>query len=216
MDLLDTEGLSEASVNSELLCSLEVRQQELERLNIAVAEKERMIGELELEINSKRDKISNIKEETQELKKYKAVLDRMVEWKLCEKTSDRAVFNLLYGSVQLEVVFESHTDKTQHTEMLVKKVGNIKFHLQLDERNSQDYACLVHNLIGQFIETKSNWLLHDVALVVSRCRTLGEEIHRLKKWGSLKLDIMEIACKDKQIKILFSSLKVFAKFEVTL
>ncbi|XP_018582918.2 uncharacterized protein knl1 [Scleropages formosus] len=228
LDLLDTEGLSEASVNSELLCSLEVRQQELERLNIAVAEKERMIGELELEINSKRDKISNIKEETQELKKYKAVLDRMVEWKLCEKTSDRAVFNLLYGSVQLEVVFESHTDKTQHTEMLVKKVGNIKFHLQLDERNSQDYACLVHNLIGQFIETKSNWvkkypaesdiplLLHDVALVVSRCRTLGEEIHRLKKWGSLKLDIMEIACKDKQIKILFSSLKVFAKFEVTL
>lgn len=41
-------------------------------------------------------------------------------------------------------------------------------------------------------------LLHDVGLVVSRCRLLGEEIHLMKKWGALRLDILDISCVDTQ------------------
>ncbi|KAL4656431.1 protein CASC5 [Arapaima gigas] len=233
LDLLDSECVNgvNINVNSALLCTLKAKEQELESLNTTVAEKERIIGELKLEKNSTHDKINSMMEETKELEKYKAVMDRLNEWKLCEKTADRAHFNFLYGSVQLEVLFESHANGTEQTVKVVNKVGDIRFHLQLDERNSQDYACLVHKLIAQFIHTKCNWvkeyptesdiplastLLHDVGLVVSRCRALGEEIHRLKKWGSIKLDILDIACRDTQIKVVFSSLKVSAKFEVTL
>ena len=36
-------------------------------------------------------------------------------------------------------------------------------------------------------------LLHDVSLVVSRCRLLGEELRLLKMWGGLRLDILQIS-----------------------
>jgi len=44
----------------------------------------------------------------------------------------------------------------------------------------------------------SQQMLHDISLVVGRLRLLGEEIHRLKKWGGLKLRILKITCIDTQ------------------
>ena len=41
-------------------------------------------------------------------------------------------------------------------------------------------------------------LLHDVSLVVSRCRLLGEELRLLKMWGGLRLDVLDIRCVDTQ------------------
>lgn len=39
-------------------------------------------------------------------------------------------------------------------------------------------------------------LLHDVSLVVSTCRLLGEELRMLKMWGGLRLNIVDICCED--------------------
>lgn len=41
-------------------------------------------------------------------------------------------------------------------------------------------------------------MLHDVSLVVSRCRLLGEELRLLKMWGATKLDILDLTCLDTQ------------------
>ncbi|CAL8317531.1 unnamed protein product [Merluccius merluccius] len=59
-------------------------------------------------------------------------------------------------------------------------------------------------------------LLHDVGLVVSRCRLLSEELRLLKTWGSLKFDILDIRCVDTRVHIVFSSLEAMAKFELSL
>uniref|UniRef100_A0A3B3RGV0 Knl1 C-terminal RWD domain-containing protein n=1 Tax=Paramormyrops kingsleyae TaxID=1676925 RepID=A0A3B3RGV0_9TELE len=225
LDLMDEEGLEEVGANSELMHTLEVKQQELESLNVAVTENERGISFLVMEKNSIEDKICRIQEETKEFEKNITVLDRVIEWKLSEESESRALYTFLNGSVELEVLFESCANTTGQTD---QKVNDIRFHLQLDEENSMCYARLVHKLISQFIKSESNWmekyptrpniplLLHNVALVVSRCRVLGEEIHQLWKWGSLKFDVLQIGCQETQISILFSSLKAFAKFEVTL
>ncbi|MEQ2191797.1 hypothetical protein XENOCAPTIV_002676 [Xenoophorus captivus] len=57
-------------------------------------------------------------------------------------------------------------------------------------------------------------LLHDVSLVVSRCRLVGEELRLLKMWGSLRFDILDISCSETQVHVVFSSLKKCCKFEV--
>ncbi|XP_048830351.1 uncharacterized protein knl1 isoform X2 [Brienomyrus brachyistius] len=225
LDLMDEEGLKEVGANSELMHTLEAKQQELESLDAAVTENERHISFLVMEKNSIEEKICRTQEETREFEKNITVLDRVIEWKLSEESESRALYTFLNGSVELEVLFEPCANTKGQTD---QKVNDIRFHLQLDEENSMCYARLVHKLISQFIKSESNWmekyptrpniplLLHDVALVVSRCRVLGEEIHQLSKWGSLKFDILQIGCQETQINILFSSLKAFAKFEVAL
>ncbi|KAJ8269935.1 hypothetical protein GJAV_G00108430 [Gymnothorax javanicus] len=128
----------------------------------------------------------------------------------------------------LEVLFEKAADGAATDAETEQKISDITFQLELDEEKSQCHARLVHSLLSQYIENENSWtqryptslripaLLHDVALVVGRCRLLGEEVHRLKKWGSLSLDILELDCVETQVKILFSSIKAFAKFEVML
>ncbi|KAJ8356323.1 hypothetical protein SKAU_G00191170, partial [Synaphobranchus kaupii] len=225
---MDCAGVEEDSANSETELTLEVKQQELQTLNMVLTENERRVSELELEKNNAKGKVRKLQDDTEELEKQKTVLDRLTEWRLSEKTDDRAVFTFLYDSMGLEVLFEKPADEIVTGEGTEQNVADITFQLELDEENSQCYARLVHNLLGQFIQNESSWarryptrrhvpvLLHDVALVVSRCRLLGEEIHRLQKWGSLALDILEIGCMETQVRILFSSLKAFAKFELTL
>ncbi|KAI1897907.1 hypothetical protein AGOR_G00088120 [Albula goreensis] len=225
---MDCAGMEEDIANSETELNLQVKQQEMETLNIALAENERRACELELEKNNTKSKVRKLRDESAKLEKQITILDGLTEWRLSEKTDERAVFTFLHDSMGMEVLFEKPSGETENGAETEQKIADITFQLELDDENSQSYARLVHNLIGQFIESESDWvqryptrqhiltLLHDVALVVSRCRLLGEEIHRLQKWGSLKLDILEIDCMDTQVRILFSSLKAFAKFELTL
>ncbi|XP_061096995.1 kinetochore scaffold 1 [Conger conger] len=228
LSFLDCAGVEEDSANSEMKLTLEVKQHELESLNLVLADNERRVYELELEKNNAKGKVRKRQDETVELEKQITVLDGLIEWRLSEKTDDRAVFTFLYDSMGLEVLFEKPADEAVTGAETEQNVADITFQLELDDKNSLCYAHLVHNLLGQFIQNESSWvqryptsrhipvLLHDVSLVVSRCRLLGEEIHSLQKWGSLRLDILEIGCVETQVRILFSSLKAFAKFELTL
>ncbi|CAB1340171.1 unnamed protein product [Coregonus sp. 'balchen'] len=76
-----------------------------------------------------------------------------------------------------------------------RNIMDITFQRQMEDEKSHCYFRLVHNLLCQYIGSETTWikkyptsryiptLLHDVGLVVSRCRLLGEEINLMKKWG---------------------------------
>ncbi|KAE8286726.1 hypothetical protein D5F01_LYC14673 [Larimichthys crocea] len=149
------------------------------------------------------NKLNRLKAETRNLESHITTLHMVNEWKFGEKRDNCTVYTFLHDTFHLQLVYEKS-----------------------DDEESQGHACLVHKLLSQFTEGEASWvekypmtrhvpkLLHDVSLVVSRCRLLGEELRLLKMWGSLKLDILDISCIDTRVHIVFSSLKKFSKFEV--
>ncbi|KAM9420356.1 uncharacterized protein knl1 isoform 2-T3 [Salvelinus alpinus] len=205
--------------------TLKARQQGLEKINKAIAKSERQMCELELQKINSVDKVDRLRKETLELEKHISMLDRVNEWKFVQKDDMKTVYSFLYESLLLEVQFEKPNGEV--CEQTERNIMDITFQRQMDDEKSQCYSRLVHNLLCQYIGSETTWfkkyptsryipaLLHDVGLVVSRCRLLGEEIHLMKKWGALRLDILDISCVDTQVRILFSSLKSFSKFEMT-
>ncbi|KAK6295291.1 hypothetical protein J4Q44_G00345170 [Coregonus suidteri] len=206
--------------------TLKARQQGLENVNKAIAEGERQMCELKLQKINSVDKVDRLRKETLELENHIAMLDRVNEWKFGQKDDRKSIYSFLYESLLLEVQFEK-PNGGEVCEQTERNIMDITFQRQMDDEKSQCYSRLVHNLLCQYIGSETTWfkkyptsryipkLLHDVGLVVSRCRLLGEEIHLMKKWGALRLDILDISCVDTQVRILFSSLKSFAKFEMT-
>ncbi|XP_035649985.1 uncharacterized protein knl1 [Oncorhynchus keta] len=205
--------------------TLKARQQGLEKVNKAIVKSERQMCELKLQKTNSVDKVDRLRKETLELEKHIAMLDRVNEWKFVQKDDMKTVYSFLYESLLLEVQFEKPNGEV--CEQTERNIMDITFQRQMDDEKSQCYSRLVHNLLCQYIGSETTWfkkyptsryipmLLHDVGLVVSRCRLLGEEIHLMKKWGALRLDILDISCVDTQVRILFSSLKSFSKFEMT-
>lgn len=137
-----------------------------------------------------------------------------------ERTSNCAVYTFLYKTLRLELVYEESKGNDDD-----RKITEINFVQQLNNETSQCHARLVHALVTPYTQGQS-WvkkyptskhapqLLHDVSLVVSHCRRLGEELRQLKMWGGLRFDILDISCVDTEVHIVFSSLKRFSKFEV--
>ncbi|KAK6297473.1 hypothetical protein J4Q44_G00320560 [Coregonus suidteri] len=158
--------------------TLKSRQQGVENVNKAIAESERQMCELEMQKKNSVDEVDRLRKETLELENHIAMLDR--------KTS-------LYESLLLEVQFQKPSgDVCEETE---RNIMDITFQRQMEDEKSHCYFRLVHNLLCQYIGSETTWikkyptsryiptLLHDVGLVVSRCRLLGEEINLMKKWG---------------------------------
>uniref|UniRef100_A0A8C8AER7 Knl1 C-terminal RWD domain-containing protein n=1 Tax=Otus sunia TaxID=257818 RepID=A0A8C8AER7_9STRI len=142
------------------------------------------------------------------------------EWEITEWREQQAVFNFLYDSIELTVVFGPPIDPS-------RKIVSLNFESLLDEEKAPPSSCLVQRLIFQFIESQGCWqekcptlyylpqVLRDISSVVSRCRILGEEIEFLERWGG-KFNLLKTAINDTKVKLLFSASTVFAKFEVTL
>uniref|UniRef100_A0A663F7H9 Kinetochore scaffold 1 n=1 Tax=Aquila chrysaetos chrysaetos TaxID=223781 RepID=A0A663F7H9_AQUCH len=131
------------------------------------------------------------------------------EWEITEWSEQQAVFNFLYDSVELTVIS-----------------GKVFFSCVTEEK-APPSSRLVQRLIFQFIESQECWqekcptlyylpqVLHDVSLVVSRCKILGEEIEFLERWGG-KFNLLKTDINDTKVKLLFSASTAFAKFELTL
>ncbi|XP_044025456.1 kinetochore scaffold 1 isoform X2 [Siniperca chuatsi] len=205
--------------------SLKSRQKEMQKVTEALADNDRQISELEMQNKQNSDKLKRLKAETRNLENHVTVLHWVNEWKFGEKRDNCAVYTFLHETFHLQLVYDKSNgnDADNRSE---RKISHIAFKLQLDDEKSQCHACLVHKLLSQYINGETSWvekyptsrhvpkLLHDVGLVVSRCRLLGEELRLLKMWGGLRLDILNISCVDTQVHIVFSSLKKFSKFEV--
>ncbi|TKS76372.1 Kinetochore scaffold 1 ALL1-fused protein [Collichthys lucidus] len=183
--------------------SLKSCQEEMQKVTAALADNDRQISELEMQKKQNLNKLNRLKAETRNLESHITALHTVNEWKFGEKRDNCTVYTFLHDTFHLQLVYEKS-----------------------DDEESQGHACLVHKLLSQFTEGEASWvekypmtrhvpkLLHDVSLVVSRCRLLGEELRLLEMWGSLKLDILDISCVDTRVHIVFSSLKKFSKFEV--
>ncbi|GLD49688.1 uncharacterized protein AKAME5_000333900 [Lates japonicus] len=205
--------------------SLKSCQEEMKKVTETLADDERQISELELQKKQNSNKLNRLKAETKNFESHVTILHMVNEWKFGEKTDNCTTYTFLHETMHLQLVYEKSngTDDDNQSE---RKISHITFKLQLDDEKSQCHARLVHKLLSQYIESETSWvekyptrrhvakLLHDVSLVVSRCRLLGEEIRLLKMWGGLRLDILDISCVDTQVHIIFSSLKKFSKFEV--
>ncbi|XP_056437197.1 kinetochore scaffold 1-like isoform X2 [Gadus chalcogrammus] len=201
----------------------------LEKVRIEIAEKERQMCEMEMQKKCNVDQVKRLQVEIQDLNGHFSLLHRLNEWKLAER---RAVYSFLYGSLLLEVVFDTGADQKVFSlsgeGRDERNILDINFKLELDEEKSECHARLVHTLVSDFISGQSHWvgkylssrcvpkLLHDVALVVSRLRLLGEEVRLLRTWGSLKFNISDIRCVGKRVHIVFSSLEAMAEFELSL
>ncbi|KAJ0026689.1 hypothetical protein NQD34_017689 [Periophthalmus magnuspinnatus] len=195
------------------------QQQELNKVKETTSNNERSSLELEIQKKQSLNKLRRVKDETKDLDRHLTMLHTINEWKLVEITTNRAIYTFLYETLHLELTYEESEGNDEE-----KKIVDISFKHLLDE-NSECHARLVHTMVSQFTQDKNLTekystnkhvpeLLHDVSLVVSRCRELGEELRKLKTWGSLSLDILDIYCLHSEIHITFSSLRRFRKFDV--
>lgn len=194
-------------------------QEELNKVTGALDSHEKSTSELEILKKQSINKARRLKDETKNLERHLDMLHTLNEWKLAEIRTNSVSYTFLHKTLHLMLVYEESKENGKE-----RKIADISFKHLLDER-SQCHAHLVHALVSQFAQEKSLMkkystskhvpqLLHDISLVVSRCRQLGEELRRLKMWGSLRFDILDIYCLHSDVCIVFSSLKRFAKFEV--
>ncbi|XP_030576718.1 uncharacterized protein knl1 isoform X2 [Archocentrus centrarchus] len=198
-------------------------QEEMKQVTERTAEDERQISELEMQKKHNSSKVKRLQAETRNLESHMGILNTINEWKLREMRDNFKVYTFLHETMHLQLVFEKSNGSEADSE---QKITHITFKLELDDEKSQCHARLVHKLVSQYIEGESSWvekyptsrhvpkLLHDVSLVVSHCRLLGEELRLLKLWGGLRLDILNISCTDTKVHVVFSSLKKCSKFEV--
>ncbi|NXE01393.1 KNL1 protein, partial [Chaetorhynchus papuensis] len=156
------------------------------------------------------------------LKKYD-----FTEWELMEWSEQQAVFNFLYDSVTLTVVFGPPADGEFFAARPSRSIISLDFESFLDEEQAPPSSCLVQRLLFQFIESRGSWqekcptlhylpqALFDISLVVNRCKILGEELEFLERWGA-KFHLLETDVKNTEVKLVFSSSVAFAKFELSL
>ncbi|XP_074698397.1 outer kinetochore KNL1 complex subunit KNL1 [Strix aluco] len=216
---------------SEADCSDEMAEgknleEELESLKAQEEALQRELSDLEAQNEQMLVQMNQLKEEEKSCQELVEKYD-FTEWEITEWREQQAVFNFLYDSIELTVVFGPPIDGDVFGEDPSRKIVSLNFESLLDEEKAPPSSCLVQRLIFQFIESQGCWqekcptlyylpqVLHDVSLVVSRCRILGEEIEFLERWGG-KFNLLKTAISDTKVKLLFSASTVFAKFEVTL
>ncbi|XP_016387228.1 uncharacterized protein knl1 isoform X2 [Sinocyclocheilus rhinocerous] len=207
--------------------ALKAKEEDLHKLKSAVTEKEREIGELEIQLRSLESQQEKLQGESSSLKNHLATLNSLNEWCLDATDEKGALFTFLHKTVHLQVNLQTPAGKEWMTEDVERNI-DVSFQLHLDVEKSQCHASTVHKLLALHSQSQTQWiqrypttrhipeLLHDISLVVGRLRLLGEEIHRLKKWGGLKLRILKITCADTRVHVIFSSLKALEKFEFSL
>ncbi|KAI4901902.1 hypothetical protein NFI96_022256 [Prochilodus magdalenae] len=201
--------------------AMKAKQKDLDALNSEVAETEKQICDQEHQRVVLVSTQEKLQDEAIKLESHITTLNSLNEWRFCEQDENRTVFAFLHNTVHLEVKLKKPSEDAEQG-------VDVSFKFLLNGESSEPHADLIHRLLGYYIQTQTQWmqkypttqsvpvLLHDVSLVVSRLRLLGEEIHQLKKWGGLRLGILRITCVDTLIEILFSSVKAFAKFELSL
>ncbi|NXI36889.1 KNL1 protein, partial [Galbula dea] len=201
-------------------------ERELKSIEAQEEELQRELSNLETQNEHVLTRMSQLKEE---LKYYQELLEKcdFAEWDMIEWSEQQAVFSFLYDSVELTVVFGPPVAGDEFGEDPSRTIVSLNFESLLHEEEAPPSSCLVLRLIFQFIESQGCWqekcptlyylpqVLHELSSVVSHCKTLGEEIEFLERWGG-KFNLLETDLSDTKVKLLFSSSAAFAKFELTL
>ncbi|NXP25013.1 KNL1 protein, partial [Scytalopus superciliaris] len=201
-------------------------QKELESLRAQEKELQRELSEMETEDEQMLLQMGELKKTEKSCREILEKYD-FTEWEILEWSEQQAVFHFLYGSVELTVVFGPPIDGDDFGVDPSRTIVSLNFESFLDVEQAPPSSCLVQRLIFQFIESQGSWqekcptlyylpqVLHDISLVVNRCKILGEEMEFLESWGG-KFSLLKTDIKDTEVKLLFSSSAAFAKFELTL
>ncbi|XP_064921733.1 kinetochore scaffold 1 [Columba livia] len=201
-------------------------EEELESLKAEEEELQRELAELETENEQMLVQMNQLQEQE---KSFRELLEKydFTEWEITEWSEQQAVFSFLYDSIELTVVFGPPIDGDVFGEDPSRRIVSLTFESLLDEERAPPSSCLVQRLIFQFIQSQGCWqekcptlrclpqVLGEVSLVVSHCKTLGEEIEFLQRWGG-KFNLLKTDVNDTEVKLLFSTSAAFAKFELTL
>ncbi|KAJ7398562.1 kinetochore scaffold 1 [Pitangus sulphuratus] len=201
-------------------------QKELESLRAQEEELQRELSEMETEDEQMLVKMDELKKAEKSCREILEKYD-FTEWEIMEWSEQQAVFHFLYDSVELTVVFGPPIDGDDFGVDPSRTIVSLNFECFLDVEQAPPSSCLVQRLIFQFIESQGSWqekcptlhylpqVLHDISLVVNRCKILGEEMEFLERWGG-KFNLLKMDVKDTELKLLFSASAAFAKFELTL
>ncbi|XP_010129115.1 PREDICTED: protein CASC5 [Chlamydotis macqueenii] len=201
-------------------------EKELKNLKAEEEELQRELSDLETENEEMLAEMNQLKEKEKSCQELLETYN-FTEWEITEWSEQQAVFNFLYDSIELTVVFGPSIDGDVFGEDPSRKIVSLNFESLLDEEKAPPSSSLVQRLIFQFIESQGCWqekcptlyylpqVLHDLSLVVSHCKILGEEIEFLERWGG-KFNLLKTDIDDTKVKLLFSASAVFAKFELTL
>ncbi|XP_062433654.1 kinetochore scaffold 1 [Rhea pennata] len=201
-------------------------EEELKTLRAQEEELQRDLSDLETQNEQVLAEINHLQKKE---KSYQELLEayNFTEWEISEWSDQQAIFTFLYDSIEFTVVFGSPIDGDVFGENPCRKIVSMSFESLLDEEKAPLSSRLVQRLIFQFIESQGCWqercptlhylpqVLHDISLVVSRCKVLGEEIEFLERWGG-KFNLLKTDINDTKVKLLFSTSAAFAKFELTL
>ncbi|NXC34757.1 KNL1 protein, partial [Campylorhamphus procurvoides] len=201
-------------------------QKELESLRAQEKELQRELSEMETEDEQMLVQMGELKKTE---KSCQVILEKydFTEWEILKWSEQQAVFHFLYDSVELTVVFGPPVDGDDFGVDPSRTIISLNFESFLDVEQAPPSSRLVQRLIFQFIESQGSWqekcptlyylpqVLHDISLVVNRCKILGEEMEFLERWGG-KFNLLKTDIKDTEVKLLFSASAAFAKFELTL
>ncbi|XP_025971312.2 kinetochore scaffold 1 [Dromaius novaehollandiae] len=201
-------------------------EEELETLRAQEEELQRDLSDLETQNEQVLAEINHLQKKEKSCQELLEAYN-FSEWEISEWSEQQAVFTFLYDSIEFTVVFGSLIDGEVFGENPCRKIVSMSFESLLDEERAPLSSRLVQRLIFQFIESQGCWqercptlhylpqVLHDISLVVSRCKVLGEEIEFLERWGG-KFNLLKTDIDDTKVKLLFSTSTAFAKFELTL
>ncbi|NXU75435.1 KNL1 protein, partial [Oreotrochilus melanogaster] len=201
-------------------------KEELESFRAQEEKLQRELADLETENEQMLVQINLLKEKERSCQEVLEKYD-FTEWEMTEWSQQQAVFNFLYDSIELTVVFGPPVEGDVFGEDPSRKIVSLNFESLLDEEKAPPSSRLVQRLIFQFLGSQGCWqekcptlcylpqVLQDVSLVVSRCRSLGEEIEFLERWGGT-FNLLKTEISDTRVKLLFSASRAFAKFELTL
>ncbi|XP_071618022.1 outer kinetochore KNL1 complex subunit KNL1 isoform X2 [Heliangelus exortis] len=201
-------------------------KEELESFRAQEEKLQRELADLETENEQMLVQINLLKEKERSCQELLEKYD-FTEWEMTEWSQQQAVFNFLYDSIELTVVFGPPVEGDVFGEDPSRKIVSLSFESLLDEEKAPPSSCLVQRLIFQFLDSQGCWqekcptlchlpqVLQDVSWAVSRCRSLGEEIEFLERWGGT-FNLLKTDISDTRVKLLFSASRAFAKFELTL
>nr|KAF6485128.1 kinetochore scaffold 1 [Rousettus aegyptiacus] len=226
---LETKNLEDKEKDStmeEWDSEMRAAEKELEQLKTEEEELQRNLFELKVQKEQILAQIDFVQKQTN---KTEELLDKssLSEWDVIEWSDDQAVFTFLYDTIELTITFDKPVVGLPFLNKAYRKIVDLKFQSLLDKDKAPTSSLLVHKLIFQYIKEQESWkkkcttqqqvpkMLQEISLVISHCRLLGEEIEFLKRWGP-NYNLMNIDVNNTELRLLFSSLAAFAKFEITL
>nr|XP_014340921.1 PREDICTED: protein CASC5 [Latimeria chalumnae] len=228
---METLNLDTCAVDDDLVAEqeleLQVKERELEELSTRNKDFQSELVDLEKQKVECIGRKKELQTKTANCEEYLEEYRRLSDWKLQEWQESQAYFTFLYNSLELTVTFGETLDGVEFVDKPCKKIESVNFDSQLDDDIAPSYTLLVHRLVFQFIKQKGIWqetyptqrhlpaLLHDLSLVVSGCRLLGEEIHYLSRWGG-KFNILKTDVHGNNVSFLFASVIAHSKFEITI